>query len=132
MTSTGGGLARPGVALLGAVFGGLAVAAGAFGAHGLQGVLPPDRLQVFETAARYQMFHALALLALGIARFGRGDGAARWAAGLFVSGTILFCGSLYCLALSGTRAWGFVTPFGGVAWIAGWAMLALAAARERG
>jgi uncharacterized membrane protein YgdD (TMEM256/DUF423 family) len=116
-------------ALLGAVFGFLGVAAGAFGAHALRESLPAERLQVFETAARYQMFHALALLVVGLAPFGPGAAAAAWAGRLFVAGIVLFSGSLYVLALSGVRGWGAVTPFGGVAYLAGWAALAVALVR---
>jgi uncharacterized membrane protein YgdD (TMEM256/DUF423 family) len=123
---------EPSFAVLGAVFGFLAVAAGAFGAHALRASLPEDRLQIFETGARYQMFHALVLLVLGFAPFGRGAPAARWAGRLFAAGIVLFSGSLYVLALSGVRAWGAVTPFGGVAWLVAWAMLAVAATRARG
>ena len=114
---------------LGAVSAFLSVAAGAFGAHALRTRLPPDLLAVFETAARYQMYHALGLLAVAWA-VGRGVGGfAQWAGWLFVAGTVLFSGSLYALALSGVRWLGAVTPLGGVAFLAGWICLALAARR---
>ena len=107
----------------------ISVAAGAFGAHSLAGVLTPDRLAVLETAARYQMYHALALI--GVAWV-----AAEWpsvvvtvAGWLFVAGVVVFSGSLYLLALTGTRWLGAVTPLGGLAFLAGWAMLLLAAWR---
>jgi len=110
--------------VLGSLLAGLAVAAGAFGAHGLRGRLSPDMLTVFETAARYQMYHALALLVVGVAL-------ARWPAGglvvagwLFVLGIVLFAGSLYGLALSGVRVLGAITPIGGAAFLAGWIALA--------
>lgn len=116
-------------AALGALFAGLAVAAGAFGAHGLKARLAPDLLEVFETAARYQMYHALGLLAVAWA-------AARWpqpavtAAGwCFVAGIVVFCGSLYVLSLTGTRWLGAITPLGGLAFMVGWLALALAAWR---
>lgn len=116
-------------AALGALFAGLAVAAGAFGAHGLKARLAPDLLEVFETAARYQMYHALGLLAVAWA-------AARWpqpavtAAGwCFVAGIVVFCGSLYVLSLTGTRWLGGITPLGGLAFMVGWLALALAAWR---
>ena len=114
---------------LGAVSAAISVAAGAFGAHALRAKLGPDLLAVFETGARYQMYHAfgLALAAWAAARFA--GGAAAWAGWLFVAGTVLFSGSLYALALTGVRAIGAVTPFGGVAFIAGWIALALAALR---
>jgi len=114
-------------AFLGALSAFLAVAAGAFGAHALRGAIAPDRLQVFETAARYQMFHALALIAVHLVRAQRGDASRRAlgvAGALFAAGTVLFSGSLYALALSGARRWGAVTPIGGVAFLAGWAAFA--------
>jgi uncharacterized membrane protein YgdD (TMEM256/DUF423 family) len=108
----------------------VAVAAGAFGAHGLRARLAPDLLAVFETGARYQMYHALALLAAAWA-LTRWPGSWPVRAGwLFVVGTLLFSGSLYALALSGVRWLGVVTPFGGVAFLAGWLCLLLAAARR--
>ena len=114
-------------ARLGALSAFLAVAAGAFGAHALRGALAPDLLQVFETAARYQMFHALALIAVDLVRAQRGGAPQRAlgvAGALFAAGTVLFSGSLYALALSGVRLWGALTPFGGVAFLAGWVAFA--------
>jgi uncharacterized membrane protein YgdD (TMEM256/DUF423 family) len=105
----------------------LAVAAGAFGAHALRARLAPDLLAVFETAARYQMYHALGLLAVAWAAIRWPGGLVQWAGWLFVGGTVLFSGSLYTLALSGARWLGAVTPLGGVAFLAGWACLLLAA-----
>ena len=118
-------------AALGALSAGLAVAAGAFGAHALKGHLSPEDLAVFETGARYQMNHALALLAVAWAASrwpGPSVNAAGW---LFVAGTVLFSGSLYALALTGIRWLGAVTPLGGVAFLAGWACLAVGAWRGR-
>jgi uncharacterized membrane protein YgdD (TMEM256/DUF423 family) len=116
---------------LGAASAFLAVAAGAFGAHALRARLPPDLLAVFETGARYQMYHALGLVAVAWAAT-RWPGTATAAAGwLFVAGTVLFSGSLYALTLTGVRALGAVTPLGGVAFLAGWAALAYAALRSR-
>ena len=116
---------------LGALSAGISVAAGAFGAHALKTRLAPDLLAVFETGARYQMYHALGLVAAAWAgsRGAGAQGPATWAGWLFVAGTVLFTGSLYALALSGVRALGAVTPFGGVAFLAGWVALALAALR---
>ena len=115
---------------LGALSGLLAVGAGAFGAHALRERLSPDMLAVFETGARYQMYHALALLAAAWA-VGRWPGGATLAAGwLFVAGTVVFCGSLYLLALTGHRWLGAITPLGGLAFLAGWAALAWAALRR--
>ena len=112
---------------IGAALAGIAVALGAFGAHGLKTRVTPDLLIVFETAVRYHMYHALALLAVGWA-------ATRWpqtqvqAAGyLFVIGIVIFSGSLYAMTLTGIRWLGAVTPFGGLALILGWAALAWAA-----
>ena len=123
-----------GIVALGAVLGGVAVAVGAFGAHGLQGRVSPEMLNVFEVGVRYQMYHALALVLLGLFA-GRGPspapievppgvGPAAW---LFLVGIVLFSGSLYALVLTGTRWLGAITPLGGVAFLAGWAMFARAA-----
>ena len=116
---------------LGALFAMLAVAAGAFGAHALDARLTPDRLAVFETAARYQMYHALALLAVAWATSALPAGASLAAAAgwLFVAGTFVFSGSLYLLALGGPRWLGAITPLGGLAFLAGWALLGWAALR---
>jgi uncharacterized membrane protein YgdD (TMEM256/DUF423 family) len=112
---------------LGAASALLSVAAGAFGAHALRTRLSPGLLEVFETGARYQMYHALGLLAAAWA-------ATRWpspwpvrAGWLFVAGTLLFSGSLYLLALTGIRWLGAITPVGGVAFLAGWVCLVMAA-----
>ena len=115
---------------LGALSALLAVAAGAFGAHALRARLSPDMLAVFETGARYQMYHALGLLAVAWAA-GRWPGGATSTAGwLFVAGTLIFSGSLYALVLSGQRWLGAVTPLGGVAFLAGWTCLLVAALRR--
>jgi len=116
--------------LIAAVNGALAVAAGAFGAHALQGRLDAHSLQVFETGARYHMYHALAMgLAALVVRGGAGATQASAAAGFFLAGIILFSGSLYLLALTGIRSLGIVTPFGGLAFLAGWIALAWAATK---
>ena len=116
---------------LGAVFAGLAVAAGAFGAHMLRPVLDATMLGAFETGARYQMYHALALCLLaGIAE--RNPALRVAAVGwLFLIGMLLFSGSLYVLALSGVRWVGAFTPLGGAALITGWALLAWTVAKHR-
>jgi uncharacterized membrane protein YgdD (TMEM256/DUF423 family) len=112
---------------LGCVFGFLAVAAGAFGAHALRARMSTEMLAIWETAARYQMYHALALLALAMAA-GRWPGGGWTAAGwLFTAGIAVFCGSLYLLAFTETRWLGAITPLGGVCFLAGWVALALAA-----
>lgn len=113
---------------LGAVSGFVAVAAGAFGAHALRERLPPNLLETFKTGATYELVHALALVAVGVLLAQRGPNALlTWSGFLFVAGTVLFSGSLYALALSGLRPLGAITPFGGLAFLAGWACLALGA-----
>jgi uncharacterized membrane protein YgdD (TMEM256/DUF423 family) len=115
--------------ILGSVLAFVAVAAGAFGAHALRERLTPDLLAVFETGARYNMYHAFALFAAAWAA-SQWPGSLSTAAGwLFVTGTLIFSGSLYILALSGIRWLGAITPIGGVALLAGWACLAIAAWR---
>jgi len=109
----------------GGLSGALAVLAGAFGAHALRGVLAADALAIFDTGARYHLVHAVALLALAGMGAGRPSAALAWAGALFVAGTVLFSGSLYLLALTGVRAWGAVTPAGGVALVAAWVAAAL-------
>jgi uncharacterized membrane protein YgdD (TMEM256/DUF423 family) len=112
--------------LVAAINGFIAVAAGAFGAHGLQSRLDAHALQTFETAAQYQMYHALAIgLAALIAR----SSVVTLSCALFLAGIILLSGSLYLLALTGARAFALITPFGGLAFLAGWAALAYAAIR---
>jgi len=109
-----------------------AVAAGAFAAHGLKSILDAYQLGIFETAARYQMYHALALLAVGILASLPGY-SRRWlkaAALSFGLGILLFCGSLYALAITSVSILGVITPFGGLAFILGWIALAIAALRR--
>ncbi|MBL0170042.1 MAG: DUF423 domain-containing protein [Gemmatimonadaceae bacterium] len=115
----------------GALSAAISVAAGAFGAHALRDKVEPRLLEVFETGARYQMYHALALIAVGLV-------ASRWpssllttAGWLFVAGTLFFTGSLYAMTFTGIRALGAITPIGGVCFIAGWVCLAVAASRVR-
>ena len=110
--------------LLGSCSGFLAVTLGAFGAHGLKDRLGPDMLAIFEVGVRYQMYHALALLAVAWA-FTRWPGPGVKSAGwLFVAGTVIFSGSLYLLSLTGARWLGAITPLGGLAFMAGWLCLA--------
>ena len=112
--------------VLGAFSAGLAVALGAFAAHALKARLDPQALATFEVGARYQMYHALALLAVGLLAERRPT-RLLWVSGaLFVTGTLLFSGSLYMLSLSGVRWLGAIAPFGGVALLAGWIPLAAA------
>ena len=115
--------------LIGSLAGFLGVAAGAFGAHALRNRLSPDMLGVFETAVRYQMYHAFALLitAAAIARVGdaRLLSLAGWS---FLTGIVLFSGSLYALALTGISGLGAITPIGGLLFLLGWACVAIFAA----
>ena len=121
---------RNGFFTLGSISALIAVAAGAFGAHGLEGSVPPARLATWETAAHYQAVHALALLAVEWAA-GRWPGRLTRSAGwLFLAGTVLFSGSLYLLVLTDTAWLGAITPLGGVCFLAGWACLAVASAAD--
>ncbi len=114
----------------GALAAALAVMLGAFGAHALREQLSADLLSTFETGVRYHVYHALALfvVVLALAR-GYDAGWATLAGWLFMAGILLFSGSLYVLAITGVRWLGAVTPFGGLAFIAGWLALAVAAWR---
>jgi uncharacterized membrane protein YgdD (TMEM256/DUF423 family) len=116
--------------MAGAVSAAIAVIAGAFGAHALADAVPAARLATFETAARYEMYHALALVLVGLLAERGADRSLRWAGQLFLVGTVLFSGSLYLLVLTETPWLGAITPLGGVAFIAGWLSLAVAAWRR--
>jgi uncharacterized membrane protein YgdD (TMEM256/DUF423 family) len=105
----------------------LATVFGAFGAHALKAQLSPDRLQIYETAVRYHFFNALGLLGIGLALRFTDAAALRWAAVLVLIGVVLFSGSLYALTFGAPRPFGIVTPFGGVALIAGWICFAAGA-----
>ncbi len=130
---------------VGAILGGLAVAAGAFAAHGLDKRFaetyrdwPPKLvagrempaswkyLQDFKTGAEYQMYHALALVAVGVLARGIQSTLLNLAGWSFLGGIVLFSGSLYVLSLTGQTRWGMVTPFGGLLFLVGWALLAIA------
>ena len=104
----------------------IAVAAGAFGAHALKTRLAPEHLTAFETAARYQMYHAVGLF-VAASLTQRGWRLAPPAGWLFLIGTLLFSGSLYLLALTGTSSFGMITPFGGLAFLVGWLCLIVCA-----
>lgn len=118
--------------IIGASLGCLAVAAGAFGAHSLKGSLTQEMLVVFETAVRYQMYHALALCVTGWATRQFDHKSFRLAGWLFLSGIVVFSGSLYVLALTGVRWLGALTPLGGLAFMAGWGLLAWGFWKARG
>ena len=108
----------------------VAVAFGAFGAHALRSKLAPDLMAVYQTAVQYHFWHALGLLAVGILLAQKPEnGTLVAAAWLLVAGIVIFCGSLYVLALTGTRGWGALAPVGGTAFLAAWAALAWAAWR---
>lgn len=108
----------------GAILAGLAVALGAFGAHGLKNLLQQTgRTANFETAAQYQMYHALALVLLGLLMIHYPARQLVWAGWAFIIGIVFFSGSLYILSLTNVTKWGAVTPIGGLAFLAGWVLL---------
>jgi uncharacterized membrane protein YgdD (TMEM256/DUF423 family) len=117
---------------LGAVLGALGVALGAFGAHALRDRLTPADLATFETGVRYQMYHAVALLGLAAWTDRVPSPKLAWAAWCFGAGVVVFSGSLYGLVLTQQRWLGAITPFGGVALIAGWVLVALASIDRAG
>ncbi len=104
----------------------LSVAAGAFGAHGLKDLLDAEMKDVWETAARYQMYHALALLLVAALAGSLSPRAVSWSGCCFTAGVVLFSGSLYALSLSGIRWLGAITPVGGLLFLAGWLALLVA------
>ncbi len=113
----------------------ISVAAGAFGAHGLEGKLNDHYMSVWEKAAQYQMYHAIGLIIIGVLQHPSLLGSLtslNWAGWMLFAGIILFSGSLYVLALTQIGVLGAITPFGGVAFIVGWLMLAIAAAKHLG
>lgn len=117
---------------VGALLGLTAVAVGAFGAHALRPHLTPDRMAVFETASRYQFYHAFGLCIAAVLSLQRGPvRELSWAASLFALGCVIFCGSLYALTLSGWRALGALAPVGGLCFMGGWLLLVIAAWRWR-
>lgn len=117
--------------VIGAVSAFVSVAAGAFGAHALKARLTPDMLTIFETGNRYQMYHSLGLLAVGLLAASRPSGLLNGAGWAMLVGILLFSGSLYALALSGVRVLGAITPLGGVGFLVGWVLFALAAWRQQ-
>ncbi|OJJ22059.1 hypothetical protein BKI52_08450 [marine bacterium AO1-C] len=119
--------------MAGAIFSGLSVALGAFGAHALKALLEKNqRVDVFETAVRYQFFHALALILLGILAQQMPHKYLNNAGYAFIIGIIIFSGSLYILAITNIRWLGAITPIGGVAFIVGWVLMLLAVMGSKG
>ncbi len=119
--------------LTAALAGAVSVALGAFAAHGLRKMLQPESLQVFETGVKYQFYHALALLAVGILWQQFAGQSLLWSGRLFITGLFLFSGSLYLLTFIRHYGWGAtwvgaITPLGGLCFIAGWILLAMAVA----
>lgn len=111
----------------GAMFGFLGVGLGAFGAHALKTRLSPEMLGIFEIGVRYQMYHALALVLVGVVAISRPSGVLTAAGLAFAAGVLIFSGSLYILAFTETRWLGAITPLGGLAFLVGWALFAWAA-----
>lgn len=114
------------LAVISAISGFVAVALGAFGAHGLRGIVEPELLVVWQTAVQYQMFHALALLAIVVAGVRQTSFLLVVSGWLFATGTLVFSGSLYGLVITGNKSLGMVTPFGGVLFLIGWVVLLFA------
>ncbi len=122
--------------ILGTILGGLGVILGAFGAHGLKQVVPPESVATYQTGVQYQMYHAFALLAVGILSDRLSAGLINWAGAFFVLGIVLFSGSLYLLvslkAMNkvGVSGIGLITPIGGLMFIIGWILLLVAIIRK--
>lgn len=118
--------------ILGSIFGGLGVVLGAFGAHGLKQLVGPETVNTFQTGVQYQMYHAFALLIVGILYERMPYSLLSWAGGLFVGGILLFSGSLYLLAALkaankvGLSGVGIITPIGGLLFIVGWVLVVMA------
>ncbi len=108
----------------------LGVALGAFGAHALRASLSPSDIEIFETAVRYQMYHAVALFGVAWLATKLVDPLMHWAGWLLVAGTVVFSGSLYLLVLTGTRWLGAITPVGGLMLVAGWLLVVVALLRR--
>jgi uncharacterized membrane protein YgdD (TMEM256/DUF423 family) len=116
-----------------AIFGGLSVAGGAFGAHALREKISERALEIFDTGARYQMYHALALLlvALLMSRLESAPATLVVSGWLFIVGVVIFSGSLYAISLTGIKSLGAIAPLGGIALMAGWGALAITAANMK-
>lgn len=111
--------------IIGAISAGVSVMLGAFGAHALRERLTPQLLETFETGVRYEIYHAFAILVVALVLARWPSNLVGYAGWLFIIGTLIFSGSLYLLALTDTRWLGAITPLGGVAFIAGWILLAV-------
>jgi uncharacterized membrane protein YgdD (TMEM256/DUF423 family) len=106
-----------------AISGLLAVVLGAFGAHALKKMISPEMLEVYKTGVQYQFYHTFALLVVGILMYFNTSKALKWSGYLFVLGILLFSGSLYVMTITGIKALGIITPFGGTVWIVAWFLL---------
>lgn len=106
-----------------AISGLLAVVLGAFGAHALKKMISPEMLEVYKTGVQYQFYHTFALLAVGVLMHFNTSKALQWSGYLFVVGILLFSGSLYVMTITGIKALGIITPFGGTVWIVAWFLL---------
>ncbi|MCL1146015.1 DUF423 domain-containing protein [Shewanella sp. 10N.261.52.F9] len=122
---------RNGFLLLAALSGFIAVALGAFGAHGLKNVAPPELIAIFNLGVEYQFYHTFALIAVAFAGHWLKSRLLDWAGYMFIAGMILFSGSLYMYALIGAKWTGPVTPIGGVCFLLGWLFIAVAVWRNR-
>lgn len=109
----------------------MAVGCGAFGAHGLKKMISEEMLAIWHTAVTYQVMHALGMIAIALLMPRMNSAALRWAGALMLAGIVIFSGSLYLLALTGTRILGAITPLGGVAFLAAWLLVAWAALQNR-
>lgn len=122
---------------LGAALAGIAVILGAFGAHALKQILPAEQIITFETGVRYQMYHSIALILVGFLLNEQRNRSLIWAAYCFITGILLFSGSLYALALLkangqvGLGGLGVLTPIGGVFFISGWALMSIGVAKKK-
>ncbi len=112
------------------IFLALAVLVGAVGTHAMPARLPPDRLAVFETAVRFHFYNALGLLGIGAVALSFHSRWLRWSAGLIAAGIVLFPGSIYLTSLGAPEMFHRLPPFGGIAWIAGWLLFAIAVWRR--
>ncbi|WP_417761315.1 DUF423 domain-containing protein [Shewanella sp.] len=122
---------KKGLFMLAAISGFFAVALGAFGAHGLKSVAPPNLIAIFNLGVEYQFYHTFALIAVAFAGHWINSRLLNWAAGFFIAGIALFSGSLYLYAILGVKMLGIVTPFGGVCLLVAWMLLAAAVYRHR-